>query len=135
MSDWNASIIEEFRANGGRVGGTFEGRPLLLLHTKGAKTGRSRVHPLMYQALDGGYAIFASKAGAPSNPAWFHNLMANPEAEIEVGMEKLAVSARIVNGAERDRIWSQQKQDYPFFAEYEQRTDRDIPVIVLDPAS
>ena len=93
MSDWNASIIEEFRANGGRVGGTFEGRPLLLLHTKGAKTGRSRVHPLMYQALDGGYAIFASKAGAPSNPAWFHNLMANPEAEIEVGMEKLAVSS------------------------------------------
>lgn len=132
-NDWNASIIEEFRANQGRVGGMFEGRPLLLLHTTGAKSGQPRLHPLMYQQLSDGYAIFASKAGAPSNPAWYYNLVANPQAEIEVGTDRVPVAAREAEGGERERIWSKQKEDYPFFADYEAKAGRDIPVMVLEP--
>ena len=131
-NDWNTSIIEEFRANDGRVGGVFEGRPLLLLHTTGAKSGQPRVHPLMYQAVGDNYAIFASKAGAPSNPAWYHNLVANPESDVELGDGTVPVTARVVAGEERERIWSRQKQDYPFFGEYEQKADREIPVLVLE---
>lgn len=133
MSDWNASIIEEFRGNAGRVGGIFEGRPLLLLHTTGAKSGQPRVHPLMYQRVDGGFAIFASKAGAPSHPAWYHNLLANPEAEVELGETTIPVVARMTDGAEREVIWTRQKQDFPMFADYERKTEREIPVIVLEP--
>lgn len=132
-NDWNASIIEEFRTNDGHVGGMFEGRPLLLLHTIGAKSGEPRLHPLMYQEVEDGYAIFASKAGAPTNPAWYHNLVANPGAEVEVGTDRVAVLARVADAAERERIWSRQKEDYPFFAEYEQKAGREIPVIVLEP--
>ena len=95
MSDWNDKVIEEFRANEGRVGGNFEGAPLLLLHSTGAKSGETRVHPMMYQAVDGGYAVFASKAGADSNPDWFYNLKAHPEASVEVGTETLDVMARV----------------------------------------
>lgn len=131
--DWNASIIEEFRANDGRVGGVFEGRPLLLLHTTGARSGKPRLHPLMYQEVEDGFAIFASKAGAPTNPAWFHNLVANPEAEIEVGNDRVAVTARVAAGDVRDRIWGRQKEDYPFFADYEEKAGREIPVILLEP--
>ena len=88
MSDWNAGIIEEFRANEGRVGGNFEGAPLLLLHTTGAKSGQERVSPVMYQDLGGGpVAVFASKAGAPDNPDWFHNVKANPDVTAEIGSE------------------------------------------------
>lgn len=133
MSDWNSQIIEEFRANGGNVGGPFEGRPLLLLHHKGAKTGSERVTPLMYQAVDGGYAIFASKAGADSNPGWYHNVKANPDTRVEVGAEIVNVEARVAVGDEYERIWEKQKRDYPVFAGYEEKTDRDhIPVIVLE---
>jgi len=133
--DWNAKIIEEFRANGGKVGGQFEGAPLLLLHTTGARTGSPRVSPVMYQDLGGGsVAVFASKAGAPDNPDWFHNLRAAPDVEAEIGTERRAYRARVADGDERERIWSKQKADYPGFAEYEQKTDRTIPVVVLDPA-
>lgn len=132
MSDWNARIIEEFRANGGEVRGVFEGRPLLLLHTIGAKTGRVRVAPLMYQAVEDGYAIFGSKAGADSHPDWYYNLLADPSVSVEVGTEKLDLVARVAEGAERERIWTKQKSDYPFFAKYEAGTDREIPVIVLE---
>ena len=130
-SDWNATIIEEFRANGGKVGGQFEGAPLLLLHTTGAKTGRERVSPVMYQAVGEDFAVFASKAGAPTNPDWYHNLLAHPTASVEVGSETFGVTARVADGDERERIWAKQKADYPGFADYERQTDRQIPVVVL----
>lgn len=137
MSDWNANIVEEFRANEGRVGGPFEGRTLLLLHHRGAKTGTERVNPLAYQPLhDGTFAIFGSKGGAPSHPDWYHNLKANPEARIEVGTETYDVVAREAVGEERERIWTRQKQEFPAFASYEERTAgiREVPVFVLERA-
>jgi len=130
-SDWNAAIIEEFRANGGKVGGQFEGAPLLLLHSTGAKSGQERVAPVMYQAVGEDFAIFASKAGASTNPDWYHNLLANPRAAVEVGTDSVEVTARVAGDAERERIWSKQKADYPGFAEYEQKTTRKIPVVLL----
>ena len=133
--DWNAAIIEEFRANEGRVGGQFEGAPLLLLHSVGARSGKERVNPMMYQALDGdSVAVFASKAGADDNPDWFHNLVANPDTTIEVGEETdVAVRATVLEGDERDRIWEAQKSEVPQFAEYEKTAGgRQIPVIALD---
>jgi deazaflavin-dependent oxidoreductase (nitroreductase family) len=134
MSEWNSGIIDEFKANDGAVGGIFEGKPLLLLHHTGAKTGRERVSPLMYQLVDGAYAVFASKGGADANPDWFHNLVANPDVSIEVGSDKIDVKARVAEGEERTRIWERQKQEFPQFAGYEQKTSRDhIPVVVLDP--
>ena len=134
MSDWNKDIIEEFRDNDGNVGGMFEGRPLLLLHHVGAKSGTERVSPLMYQALDDGFAIFASKGGADQNPAWFHNLKSNPETTVEIGTDTVTVRTRVAEGEDHDRIWAQQRRDFSFFAEYEQKTSRSkIPVVVLEP--
>jgi deazaflavin-dependent oxidoreductase (nitroreductase family) len=133
ISDWNRSIVEEFRANEGRVGGPFEGRPLLLLHHRGARTGIERVNPLAYQRVGEAYAVFGSKGGAPDNPDWYHNVVANPEATIEVGTETIDVVARVPDREERDRIWEEQKRRIPAFAQYEQRTSRQIPVVVLDP--
>jgi deazaflavin-dependent oxidoreductase (nitroreductase family) len=132
MSDWNDRIIAEFRANQGRVGGNFEGAPLLLLHSTGAKTGQERVNPVMYMAVGESFAVFASKAGAPTNPDWYHNLVAQPEARIEVGTETLEVTARVLDDAEREPIWREQKARYPGFADYETKTDRVIPVVMLD---
>ena len=133
MSDWNKKIIDEFRENEGKVGGPFDGRPLLLLHHKGARTGTERVTPLMYRAVDGGYAVFASKGGADSNPDWYHNVRANPDTRVEVGTEVVDVSARVAEGDEYERIWEKQKSDYSIFAEYEEKTSRDrIPVVILD---
>ena len=132
VTDWNQAIIKEFRANDGRVGGMFDGKPLLLLHHIGARTGIGRVTPLMYQDVAGGYAVFASKAGADTNPDWYHNLVANPGTEVEVGTDAVQVRARVAAGAERDEIWARQKRDYPMFAEYESKTSRAIPVIVLE---
>ena len=133
MSDWNSNIIDEFRDNEGKVGGMFEGAPLLLLHHVGARTETERVTPLMYQSIDGGYAVFASKAGADTNPDWLHNVKANPETKVEVGTEIVAMIARVADGDEHDRIWSKQKQDWPQFAKYENKTARDvIPVVVLE---
>ena len=135
MSDFNQGIIQEFRANDGKVGGMFEGAPLLLLHHTGARTGTERISPLMYRELDGGFAIFASKAGADSNPDWFYNLNANPDTSIEIGSETVTVRARVAEGDEHDVIWTRQKSEWPQFAEYEQQTSRDvIPVVVLDRA-
>jgi deazaflavin-dependent oxidoreductase (nitroreductase family) len=131
-NDWNRKIIEEFRTNGGKVGGMFEGAPLLLLHTTGAKSGLERVHPLMYQQVGDELAVFASKAGAPTNPDWFYNLRAHPDAEIEVGAETVPVRARVAEGDEADRIWERQKQLFPNFAEYEKTAGgRKIPVVLL----
>jgi len=135
MSDWNAGIIEEFRGNSGVVSGMFEGIPLLLLHHVGAKTGTERVAPLAYQAVEGGFAIFASKAGADSNPDWFYNLVANPETKVEVGAETVAVGTRVLSDEERQPIWEKQKVDHPQFAEYETKTDRVIPVFLLETQS
>ena len=135
MSDWNAKVIEEFRANDGKVGGTFEGFPLLLLHHKGAKTGTERVNPLAYQRVGDAVAVFASKGGAPTNPDWYHNLVANPDASVEIGTDRYDVKARVATDEERDRIWEAQKAAYPNFAEYEQTAQgRKIPVVVLERA-
>jgi deazaflavin-dependent oxidoreductase (nitroreductase family) len=134
MSEWNDKVIAEFRANQGRVGGAFEGAPLLLLHSTGAKSGQERVNPMMYQAVANGFAVFASKAGADTNPDWYHNLRANPEARIEVGTETIDVSARVLDEAEREPIWEKQKERYPGFADYERNTDRVIPVVLLERA-
>ena len=131
-NDWNQEVIEEFRAKGGKAGGRLSQMPLLLLHHIGARTGTTRISPLAYQAVDGGYAIFGSKGGSPTHPDWYHNLVAHPDVMIEVGTETVSVRARITEGDERERIWSRQKLDFPFFAEYEAKTSRQIPVLVLD---
>jgi deazaflavin-dependent oxidoreductase (nitroreductase family) len=132
MSDWNEQIIAEFRATGGKVGGDFEGFPLLLLHTTGARSGAERVNPVAYQALDDGrWAVFASKGGAPDNPDWFFNLKAHPEVTIEIGTETFAAQARVLEGDERTVVWEEQKRLAPGFADYETKTDREIPVVEL----
>ena len=138
MSDWNTNVIDEFRANGGRVGGPFEGAPLLLLHTIGRKSGLVRVTPLMYLPDDGRWAIFASKAGHPSHPHWFLNLDANPRASVEIGAETLPVKATVLReGTERDALYARQVALYPQFGEYEVKTigHRIIPVIMLERAA
>jgi deazaflavin-dependent oxidoreductase (nitroreductase family) len=131
VSDWNRAIVDEFRANGGKVGGQFEGAPLLLLHSTGAKSGQERVNPVMYLADGDRLVVFASKSGAPTNPDWYHNLVANPEASAEVGTERFGVHATVLIGAERDRLFAKQAQRYPGFAEYESKTTRTIPVVAL----
>jgi deazaflavin-dependent oxidoreductase (nitroreductase family) len=134
MSDWNAGVIEEFRNNEGRVGGHFEGRTLVLLHNRGARTGEERVNPLAAQDLgNGSWAVFGSKGGAPTNPDWYYNVLANPDVAIEVGTESHEMRAREAKGEERERIWLRQKELMPAFADYEQKTKRQIPVIVLEP--
>ncbi len=133
INDWNRQIIEEFRSNGGKVGGRFEGAPLLLLHSTGAKSGQERVNPMMYLADGGNYVVFASKAGAPTNPDWYHNVLAHPAVSIEVGEHRIDAVAHVVDSEARDRLWSTQKALYPGFADYESKTMRQIPVIVLEP--
>jgi deazaflavin-dependent oxidoreductase (nitroreductase family) len=134
VSDWNTKIIEEFRANEGKVGGQFAGAPLLLLHTTGARSGRERVNPMMYLDLDGRRYVFASKAGADTNPDWYRNLVAHPEVTVEVGTESYAATAVPLTGEERDRIYDEQARRYNGFAEYAERTERVIPVVELRPA-
>ena len=133
-NDWNQKVIEEFRANGGAVGGQFAGAPMILVHHKGAKTGTERVNPMVYQPVGDSFAIFASKAGAPTNPDWFHNLVAHPKTQVEIGTDTFDVVARVAEGEERSKIWEQQKADMPGFADYEKATTREIPVIILDRA-
>lgn len=133
-NDFNAKIIEEFRANDGKVGPPFVGAPMLLLHSTGAKSGQERVNPMVFQPVGDSWAVFASKAGAPTNPDWYHNLVAHPQATIELGTETVPVTARVLEGEERDRVWSAQKQLMPGFADYEKATTRTIPVVVLDRA-
>ncbi|HEV7678035.1 MAG TPA: nitroreductase family deazaflavin-dependent oxidoreductase [Candidatus Dormibacteraeota bacterium] len=135
IDDFTARVIAEFRANHGRVGPPFEGSPLLLLHSVGAKSGESRINPMMYLKEGDHYAVFASKGGADTNPGWYHNLKANPQARIEVGDDTLDVDAVEATGAERDAIYGRQAALYPVFAQYEQGTERTIPVFVLTPRS
>ena len=134
VRDFNAPIIEEFRATGGKLGGNFEGTPMLLLHHKGAKTGKERVNPVMYRPVGDTLAVFATKAGAPTNPDWYYNLLAHPETVVEVGTETVPVVARVADDAERAPIWDAQKHEYPGFADYEKMTSRQIPVVLLEPA-
>jgi len=133
-NDFNGKVIEEFRANSGQVGGPFQDADVLLLHHTGARSGAARLTPLMYQPVGEGYAIFASKAGAPTNPDWYHNLVANPDATIEVGAGNVEVKARVAEPTERDVIYARQKERAPQFAQYEvEAAPRKIPVVVLDP--
>ena len=134
MDEWNRKNIEEFRANGGVVGGDLAGMPILLLHHTGAKSGTERVNPLVYQQVGDAVAVFASKGGAPTNPDWFHNLVAHPTVSIEIGTESYPVTARVADGEERERIWEAQKAAIPVFAQYELMTRRVIPVLLLERA-
>ncbi|WP_338720809.1 nitroreductase/quinone reductase family protein [Devosia sp. XK-2] len=137
MNDFNATVIADFKANGGKPGGYFANAPVLLLHSIGAKSGEERLQPLMYQKDgDGPWYIFASYAGGPNNPAWYHNLLANPDVEIEVGdgdtITRIPVRARVLEGEDRAAIYAEQARRFPQFADYEQKTSREvIPVIEL----
>jgi deazaflavin-dependent oxidoreductase (nitroreductase family) len=131
--EFNRRNIEEFRANHGRLGGQFEGAPVLLLHSTGARSGEERVSPMMYLADGERYLVFASAAGADRNPAWYWNLVAHPDARIEVGDDSVDVHAVELHGAERDAKYAIQAQRYPGFAEYERKTSRKIPVLALVP--
>ena len=131
LDDFNQSIIDEFRSNGGKVGGQFEGATLLLLHTNGAKSGRPRVNPLAYFRIDGRLIIIGSFAGAPVNPAWVHNLRANPQAHVEVGTDEFDVTARELPAAEREELFPKVTAVAPGFAEYQAKTSRVIPLFEL----
>jgi deazaflavin-dependent oxidoreductase (nitroreductase family) len=135
MDDFNRAIIEEFRANDGKVGGPFEGAPVLLLTATGAKSGQRRTTPVVYLPDGDRLVIFASKGGAPTNPGWYHNLRANPSATVEVGTDTVDVDAVVTEGDERDRLFRKQAALYPQFADYEKKTTRQIPVIALQPKS
>jgi deazaflavin-dependent oxidoreductase (nitroreductase family) len=132
LNDFNRAIIEEFRAHGGKVGGPFEGAPLLLLSTTGARSGQRRTTPVVYLQDGERMVIFASYAGAPKHPAWYHNLLANPAATIEVGTETVEVDSSEVKGDERDRLFDRQAAIMPQFTEYARQTARQIPVIALE---
>ncbi len=132
INDFNEKIIDEFRANGGKVGGPFEGAPLLLLHTTGAKTGRTRVKPLAYRRDGDRLVVFGTKGGAPTNPEWYYNVQANPRVTVEVGSDRFEADATVAPPDERDRIWRLQTRDVPVFADYQQKTDRTIPVVILE---
>lgn len=132
MHDFNTRMIAEFRANDGSVGGPFAGA-MLLLHTTGARTGTPRINPLAYLRDGDRYIVFAAKAGAPTNPDWYHNLKAHPTTTIEVGPHTLIVIATEVTGPERDDLYVRQVRRYPDY-DYQARTSRLIPVIALTPA-
>jgi len=131
--DWNAKTIAEFRSNHGKVGGPFEGAPLLLLHHIGARTGKPRINPVMYLKDQERYIIFASKGGADTNPDYYHNIKAHPDIQIEVGDETIDVHAEEITGRERDRLFEIQASLYPAFGEYQRGTKRVIPVLALTP--
>src|SRR5262245_19273567 len=131
VPDWNKKIIEEFRANQGRVGGSFEGAPLLLLHTTGRRTGAERVNPVMYLREGDRVYVFGSKGGAPNHPDWYHNLLADPNVTVELGTQTYPARAEVITGAEPDRIYAKPSRRHPGFAEYQRSTRRVIPVIAL----
>jgi deazaflavin-dependent oxidoreductase (nitroreductase family) len=134
-NDRNGRIIEEFRANEGKVGGYFAGRPMLLLHTKGRKTGLPRTNPVVYLPDGDRFVIIASKGGAPKDPQWYRNLVADPNVEIEVGTRRIPVKAVVITGPERDELYARQVEKMPAFGDYERKTERTIPVIALEPVS
>ena len=131
--DTNAKVIAEFRANGGRGGGHYEGWPMLILHTTGAKSGREHLSPLVYLPDGERMVIIASAGAQPRHPDWYHNLVAHPDVTVEVGSETIPATAREAQGEERDDLYARQAARFPFFAEYERKTARRIPVIVLEP--
>ncbi|OFB39047.1 deazaflavin-dependent nitroreductase [Mycolicibacterium sp. (ex Dasyatis americana)] len=131
LDDFNRNVVEEFRANGGKVGGPFEGGTLLLLHTTGAKSGQPRLSPLAYLDVDGRMLIVGSYAGAPKDPAWVHNLRADPKARIEVGTDAYDVTARELPAEERDAAYPKIIERAPVFAEYQAKTTRAIPLFEL----
>ncbi len=131
-NNWNQNIIEEFRANGGKVGGPFAGGRLLLLTTTGAKTGRQITNPLMYNEDGDRLVVFGSKGGAPTHPDWYHNLLANPQVTVEVGNETFKAKATSLTGEERDRIFQKQAEEVPQFATYQENITRKIPAIALE---
>jgi deazaflavin-dependent oxidoreductase (nitroreductase family) len=133
-NDWNSAIIAEFRANGGKVGGRWAGRTLLLLHTTGAKSGQRRVNPLAYTRDGDRLVVIASKGGAPTNPDWYYNLLANPLVTVEVGTEQFQAQATVPAEPERTRLYDQMAKVMPGFAEYQRNTTRRIPVITLLPS-
>jgi deazaflavin-dependent oxidoreductase (nitroreductase family) len=133
-NDWNTEIIEQFRANSGTmVSGPFKGAPLLLLETRGARSGQARTNPLVYTRDGDRYVVIASKGGAPTNPDWYHNVVANPEVTLEVGPKRFTARAVVADGDERDRLYAAQAALMPGFAEYQRKTTRRIPVVVLEP--
>ena len=131
FNEMNRHVIAEFRANGGKAGGLFEGSPLVLVHNVGAKSGIQRVNPLVPFVDGNRIFVFASKAGSPEHPAWFHNLVAHPHTEAEYGTERFPVVARVLSGAERDEVYAKQVAAQPQFGDYQRNTDRVIPVIEL----
>jgi len=130
-NNWNTAIIEEFRANGGQVGGQFAGMPLLLLHTIGAKSQQPRINPVAYTTDGDRYVVFASKGGAPTNPDWYYNLVAQPLVTVEVGTEQFQARATVATEPERTRLYDQMAAARPNFAEYQRKTTRSIPVVIL----
>src|SRR3989442_15129987 len=132
-NDWNGQTIAEFRKNHGKVGGYFEGAPLLLLHTVGRRSSKPRVNPMMYLRDGKRYLVFASKGGADTNPDWYYNLKAHPDVKIEVENETIEVRAEEITGAERDQLYKKQASLYPQFAQYQQKTKRTIPIIGFTP--
>ena len=130
--EFNKKIVEEFRANGGKVGGMFAGAPMILIEMKGAKSGQVRTIPLVYSKDGDRYVIIASMAGAPNNPDWYHNLKAHPNVTVEIGAEKFKVKASLAAGAERERLFNQQAALLPVFNDYRKKTTRQIPVFVLE---
>lgn len=135
FNDFNQSLVNEYRENGGKVSGMFADTPLLLLTTTGAKSGKPRVSPLIYTTDGDRLAIIASNGGAPTNPDWYHNLVANPVATVEVGTEKFQVRANVAIPADRDRLYAKMVETWPDFAEYEKKITRKIPVFVLERVS
>ncbi len=132
--DFNQKLVEEFRENSGKVGGMFASTPLLILTTKGAKSGEPRVHPLAYSTDGDRYVVIASKGGAPTNPQWYHNVVANPDVTVEIGNEKFEAKASVAEGEERQRLFDNQAAIMPGFADYQRNTTRILPVIVLERA-
>lgn len=133
FSDYNERIIDEFRSNAGQPPSWSGTSPLLLVHHRGARSGAERVNPVAYLEDGGRYVIFASKAGAPSHPGWYHNLKAHPDTVIELGSGTIEVTAEEATGEERDRLFATQAELSPQFAEYQDKTDRTIPVVILTP--
>ena len=131
MNDYNRRLIEEFRANGGKVGGMWEGTPLLLLTTRGAKSGQRRTTPLAYMPEGDRLIVFASSGGAPTHPDWYHNLGAHPQVTVEVGTETFDAIAVVAEDEERDRLWTKGVALYPDLAEHQAKTTRQFPVIAL----
>jgi deazaflavin-dependent oxidoreductase (nitroreductase family) len=131
LNDFNQQVIQEFRANHGKVGGQLANMPILLLTTTGAKSGRAITKPLVYTREGDRIVIIASFAGSPKNPPWYHNLVAHPEATVEIGSERFRVRATATSGEERQRLFNRQAEQMPIFAEYQQKTTRRIPVFVL----